>query len=60
MMLEMNDKTLNKLGHALENVEFDEISTHGLVKEVAKQLPISTKLNALLKHGKELRELKKK
>lgn len=60
MMLEMDDKTFNKLAHALEKVKFDEISTHGLVKEVAKHLPISTKLNALLKHRKEIKELKKK
>ena len=55
----MNDKTLNKLAQALEKVKFDEISTHGLVKEVAKNLPISTKLNALIKHGKEIKEIRK-
>lgn len=60
MMLEMDDKTYNRLAHALSKVKFDEISTHGLVKEVAKHLPISTKLNALLKHRKEIKELKKK
>lgn len=60
MMLEMDDKTFNKLANALSKVKFDEISTHGLVKEVAKHLPISTKLNALLKHRKEIKELKKK
>ena len=60
MMLNMDDKTFNKLAQALSKVEFDEISTHGLVKEVAKHLPISTKLNALLKHRKEIKEIKKK
>ena len=60
LMLDMDDKTLNKLAHALEKVKFDEISTHGLVKEVAKNLPISTKLNALIKHRKEIKEIKKK
>jgi len=60
LMLEMDDKTLNKLAHALKDVKFDEISTHGLVKEVAKHLPISTKLNALIKHRKEIKEIKKK
>jgi len=60
LMLDMDDKTFNKLAHALESVKFDEISTHGLVKEVAKHLPISTKLNALIKHRKEIREIKKK
>ena len=59
LLLDMNDKTFNKLAHALEKVKFDEISTHGLVKEVAKNLPISTKLNALIKHGKEIKEIKK-
>ncbi len=40
--------------------KFEEISTHGLVKEVAKHLPISTKLNALIKYRKEIKEIKKK
>ena len=60
LMLEMDDKTFNKLAHALKDVKFDEISTHGLVKEAAKHLPISTKLNALIKHRKEIKEIKKK
>lgn len=60
MMLGMDDKILDKLAHALEKVKFDEISTHGLVKEVAKHLPISTKLNVLIKHRKEIKEIKKK
>jgi len=60
LMLEMDDKTLNKLASALEKVKFEEISTHGLVREVAKHLPISTKLNALIKHRKEIKEIKKK
>ena len=59
LLLDMDDKTLNKLAQALEKVKFDEISTHGLVKEVAKNLPISTKLNALIKHGKEIKEIRK-
>jgi len=50
---------IKHLTNLLEKVKFDEISTHGLVKEVAKNLPISTKLNALIKHGKELKEIKK-
>jgi digeranylgeranylglycerophospholipid reductase len=60
LMLDMDDKTFNKLANALKDVKFDEISTHGLVKEVAKHLPISTKLNALIKHRKEIKEIKKK
>jgi len=60
LMLDMDDKTFNKLAHALEKVKFDEISTHGLVKEVAKNLPISSKLNALIKYRKEIKEIKKK
>ena len=35
LMLDMDDKTLNKLASALEKVKFDEISTHGLVKAVS-------------------------
>jgi digeranylgeranylglycerophospholipid reductase len=58
LLLDMQDKTLDDLAHALQNVKFGEISTHGLVKEVAKHLPISTKLSALLKHGKKLKEIK--
>ena len=60
LLLDMDDKTFNKLAHALEKTKFDEISTKGLIKEVAKHLPISTKLNALIKHRKEIKELKKK
>jgi digeranylgeranylglycerophospholipid reductase len=60
LMLDMDDKTFNKLANALKDVKFDEISTHSLVKEVAKHLPISTKLNALIKYRKEIKEIKKK
>jgi len=59
LLLDMDDKTLNRLAHTLKDVKFDEISTHGLVKEVAKHLPISTKLKALVKHGEKIREIKK-
>jgi digeranylgeranylglycerophospholipid reductase len=59
IMLDMDDKTFNKLAHALKDVKFDEISTHSLVKEVAKNLPVSTKLKALIKHGEKIREIKK-
>jgi digeranylgeranylglycerophospholipid reductase len=58
LLLDMDDKTLNHLAHALKDKKFDEISTHGLVKEVAKELPISTKLKALLKHGSKIKEIK--
>jgi digeranylgeranylglycerophospholipid reductase len=58
ILLDMDDKTFNKLANALKDVEFDEISTHGLVKEVAKNLPVSTKLKALIKHGEKIREIK--
>jgi len=58
ILLDMDDKTFNKLAHALKDVEFDEISTHGLIKEVAKNLPVSTKLKALIKHGEKIREIK--
>jgi hypothetical protein len=59
-MLDINDKTFNKLANELKDVKFDEISTSSLVKEVAKHLPISTKLNALIKYRKEIKEIKKK
>lgn len=60
LLLDMDDKTVNKLAHALKDVKFEEISTHGLVKEIAKHLPISSKLNALIKHRKEIKEIKNK
>jgi digeranylgeranylglycerophospholipid reductase len=59
LLLDMDDNTFNKLAHSLKDVKFDEISTYGLVKEVAKHLPISTKLKALIKHGEKIREIKK-
>ena len=59
ILLDMDDKTFNYLAHELKDVKFDEISTHGLVKEVAKKLPVSTKLKALIKHGDKIREIKK-
>lgn len=58
LLLDMNDKIFNKLAHELKDIKFEEISTYGLVKEVAKHLPISTKLNALIKHRKEIKEIK--
>ena len=59
ILLDMDDKTLNYLAHELKDVKFDEISTYGLVKELAKKLPLSTKLKALIKHGEKIREIKK-
>jgi len=59
LLLDMDDKTLNKLASALKDVKFDEISTHGLIKEVSKHLPISTKLKALIKHGDKIMEIKR-
>jgi digeranylgeranylglycerophospholipid reductase len=58
LLLDMDDKTLNHIAHALKDKKFDEISTHGLVKEVANELPISTKFKALLKHGSKIKEIK--
>lgn len=60
LLLDLDDKTFNKLAHELKDVKFEEISTQGLVKEVAKHLPISSKLNALIKYRKEIKEIKKK
>lgn len=58
LLLDMDDKTLNHIAYALKDKKFDEISTHGLVKEVANELPISTKFKALLKHGSKIKEIK--
>ena len=60
ILLDMDDKTLNYLANELEDIKFDEISTFGLVKEVEKKLPVSTKLKALIKHGDKIREIKKR
>ena len=59
ILLDMDDKTFNRLANSLKDTKFDEISTHSLVKEVAKNLPVSTKLKALIKHGEKIREIKK-
>jgi len=59
LLLDMDDKTLNKLAHELKDVKFSEISTHGLIKEISKHLSISTKLKALIKHGEKIMEIKR-
>jgi digeranylgeranylglycerophospholipid reductase len=54
---EMDDKTLNRLAHSLKNVKFDEISTHGLIKELVKKHPtLLMKLIPLIKYRKKLKE----
>ncbi len=59
IMLDMKDKTLNKIADSLKDVEFDEISTHGLIKEIAKKHPtLMMKLLPLLKYRKKLKETK--
>jgi digeranylgeranylglycerophospholipid reductase len=56
ILLDMDDKTLNKLAHSVQDVKFDEISTHGLIKELVKKHPtLLMKLVPLLKYRKKLR-----
>ncbi len=59
IMLDMDDKTFNMIAHSLKDIKFDEISTLGLVKEVAKRHPtLMVKLLPLLKYRKKFKELK--
>ncbi len=59
IMLDMDDKTFNKIADSLKDVKFEEISTFGLVKETAKKHPtLMMKLLPLLKYRKELKENK--
>ena len=60
IMLDMDDKTFNKIADSLKDAKFDEISTLGLVKEIAKKHPtLMMKLLPLLKYRKKLKESKK-
>ncbi len=60
IMLDMEDKTFNKIADSLKDAKFDEISTLGLVKEIAKKHPtLMMKLLPLLKYRKKLKETKK-
>ena len=61
IMLDMDDKTFNMIAHSLKDIKFDEISTLGLVKEVAKRHPtLMVKLLPLLKYRKKFKEMKSK
>jgi len=61
ILLDMDDKTFNMIAHSLKDIKFDEISTYGLVKEVAKRHPtLMVKLLPLLKYRKKFKELKNK
>ncbi len=60
IMLDMDDKTFNKIADSLKDAKFAEISTLGLVKEIAKKHPtLMMKLLPLLKYRKKLKETKK-
>jgi digeranylgeranylglycerophospholipid reductase len=60
ILLDMNDKTLNKIANSLKGTKFEEISTHGLVKEIAIKHPtLMMKLLPLLKYRKKLKEIEK-
>jgi len=60
IMLDMEDKTFNKIANSLKDTKFEEISTHGLIKEIAIKHPtLMMKLMPLLKYRKKLKELDK-
>lgn len=59
ILLDMDDKTFNKIAHTLQNVVFDEISTYALIKAIVKKHPtLMMKLAPLLKYRKKLKEIK--
>jgi len=60
IMLDMEDKTFNKIADSLKDTKFEEISTYSLVKEIAIKHPtLMMKLMPLLKYRKKLKEIKK-
>lgn len=60
IMLDMEDKTFNKIANSLKDTKFEEISTYGLVKEIAVKHPtLMMKLMPLLKYRKKLKEIEK-
>jgi len=60
ILLDIDDKTFNTIASSLKDVKFDEISTYGLVKEIAKKHPtLMMRLLPLLKYRKKLKEIKK-
>ncbi len=58
LLLDFDDKTLDKIAHSLQDVKFEEISTQGLIKEIVKKHPtLMMKLIPLLKYRKKFKEL---
>ncbi|PNX46333.1 MAG: geranylgeranyl reductase [Thermoplasmata archaeon M9B1D] len=58
ILLDMNDKTFNKIAHSLQEIVFDEISTYALIKAVVKKHPtLMMKLAPLLKYRKKIKEI---
>ena len=58
ILLDMEDKTLNKIAHSLQDIQFDEISTYGLIKAIVKKHPtLMMKLAPLLKYRKKIKEI---
>ena len=58
ILLDMNDKTFNKIAQTLQNVVFDEISTYALIKAIVKKHPtLMMKLAPLLKYRKKIKEI---
>jgi digeranylgeranylglycerophospholipid reductase len=58
ILLDMDDKTFNKIAHSLQDIVFDEISTYGLIKAIVKKHPtLMMKLAPLLKYRKKLKEI---
>ena len=58
-MLDMEDKTFNKIANSLKDTKFEEISTYGLIKEITIKHPtLMMKLMPLLKYRKKMKEIK--
>jgi len=58
ILIDMNDKTFNKIAHSLKDIVFDEISTYALIKAIVKKHPtLMMKLAPLLKYRKKLKEI---
>jgi digeranylgeranylglycerophospholipid reductase len=58
ILLDMNDKTFNKIAHSLQDIVFDEISTYSLIKAIVKKHPtLMMKLAPLLKYRKKIKEI---
>jgi digeranylgeranylglycerophospholipid reductase len=58
ILLDMDDKTFNKLANSLKDYKFDELSTYSLIKALVKKHPtLLMKLMPLLKVKKKVKEI---